>query len=225
MALPKKPKRCPAEEALPFEYDWEPAEEVLTAYAGVPLFVRAIRSFDVPASVQRHLHLKQRQCGFDEATYVESFLVLNALGGDCLEDFARLREDAGLGEMLGHELPSPEAARKFLHAFHDEERIKQAQAELPVGQVSCILSESEALRALAQVNQDLVQVVARRCADQKIATVDLDATVIESWRREARPTKDARAISRYWPFGRRWTWWWPTSSATAMWGCRWSCWG
>jgi len=49
--------------------------------------------------------LKQRQRGFDEATYVESFLVLNALGGDCLEDFDRLREDAGLGEMLGHELP------------------------------------------------------------------------------------------------------------------------
>jgi hypothetical protein len=109
MALPKKPKRSPAEGELPFEYDWEPAEEVLTAYAGVPLFVRAIRSFDVPGSVKRHLHLKQRQRGFEEATYVESFLVLNALGGDCLEDFDRLREDAGLGEMLGHELPSPEA--------------------------------------------------------------------------------------------------------------------
>lgn len=188
MALPKKAKRSPAEGELPFEYDWEPAEEVLTAYAGVPLFVRAMRSFDVPGSVKQHLHLKQRQRGFDEATYVESFLVLNAVGGDCLEDFDRLREDAGLGEMLGHELPSPEAARKFLYAFHDEGRIEQAQAELPVGQVSYIPSESEALRALAQVNQDLVQAVARRCAGQKIATVDLDATVIESWKREARRT-------------------------------------
>jgi len=188
MALPKKPKRSPAEGELPFEYDWEPAAEVLTAYAGLPLFVRALRSFNVPGSVKRHLHLKQRQRGFDEATYVESFLVLNALGGDCLEDFDRLREDAGLAQMLGHQLPSPEAARKFLYCFHDEERIEQAQAELPVGQVSYIPSESEPLRALAQVNQDLVQAVARRCADQKIATVDLDATVIESWKREAQPT-------------------------------------
>ena len=57
-----------------------------------------------------------------------------------------------------------------------------------MGQVSYIPSESEPLRALAQVNQDLVQAVARRCADQKIATVDLDATVIESWKREAQPT-------------------------------------
>ena len=189
MALAKKPRGSPAEGELPFEYDFEqPAEEVLTAYAGIPLFVRAARSFDVPGSVKRNLQLKQRQRGFDEATYVESFLVLNALGGDCLEDFDRLREDAGLGEMLGHELPSPEAARKFLYAFHDEQRIEQAQAELPVGQVSYIPNESEPLRALAQVNQDLVRAVARRAGEQKIATLDLDATVIESWKREAKPT-------------------------------------
>jgi len=187
MSLPKKPKRSPAEGELPFEYDWEPAEEVLTAYAGIPLLVRAARSFGVPDSVRRNLTLKQRQRGLDEAAYVESFLVLNALGGDCLEDFERLREDAGLAEMLGYELPSPEAARKFLYQFHDEQKIEQAQAELPVGQVSYIPTESEPLRGLAQVNQDLVRAVGRRCADQKIATIDLDATVIESWKREAKP--------------------------------------
>jgi hypothetical protein len=168
MALPKNPRRSPAEGELPLEYDWEPAEEVLTAYAGIPLFVRAARSFDVPGSVKRHLQWKQRQRGFDEASYVESFLVLNAVGGDCLEDFDRLREDAGLDEMLGHEMPSPEAARKFLYQFHDESRMETAQQELAVGQVSYIPTESEPLRALAQVNQDLVQVVGRRCAEQKI---------------------------------------------------------
>lgn len=103
-----------------------------------------------------------------------------ALGGECLEAFERLREDAGLAEMLGHELPSPEAARKSLYAFHDPECLEQAQAELPVGQVSYIPRESEPSRALAQVNQDLVQAIGRRCAEQKIATVNLDATVIES---------------------------------------------
>jgi hypothetical protein len=155
MSLPRKPKRSPSEGELPFEYDWEPAKEVLTTFAGIPLFVRAARSLDVPRRVKRHLHVKQRQRGFDEATYVESFLVLNALGGECLEDFDRLREDAGLAEMLGHELPSPEAARKFLYQFHGEERLAQAQQELPVGRVSYIPTESEPLRALAQVNQEL----------------------------------------------------------------------
>lgn len=136
---------------------------------------------------QRHLRLKQRERGFDEATYVESFLVLNALGGDCLEDFGRLREDAGLAEMLGHEMPSPEAARKFLNQFHDESRVEAAQRELPVGQVSYIPSESGALRGLAQVNEDLVGAIGRRCAEQRIATIDLDATVIESWKQQAKP--------------------------------------
>ena len=75
----------------------------------------AMRSLRVPASVKQHVAVKQRDRGFDEATCIESFLVLNALGGDCLEDFNRLHEDAGLKQMLGHEIPSPEAARKFLY--------------------------------------------------------------------------------------------------------------
>jgi len=108
MAFVDRPKRSRAEGKLPCQYDREPAEEVLTAYTGVPLLARAVRSFDVPGSVERHLHLKQRQRSFDEGIYVESFLVLNALGGGCLGDFARFREDPGLGQMLGHELPNPE---------------------------------------------------------------------------------------------------------------------
>ena len=183
MALPKKPKRSPAEGELPFEYDWEPAEEVLTAYAGIPLFVRAMRSLGVPGSVKQHLRIKQRSRGLDEASTVESFLVLNAVGGECLDDFARLREDEGLTEMLGHAMPTPRVARDFLHAFHDQERIEAAQQELPVGQVSYIPIESVPLRALAQVNQDLVREVGRRCPDQKIATVDVDSTIIESGKR------------------------------------------
>ena len=116
-----------------------------------------MRSLNMPGNVKAHLRLKQRQRGLDEATYVESFLVLNALGGDCLEDFDRLREDLGLREMLGHEVPRPEAARKFLYQFHDEEKLEKAQRELPVGRLSYIPAESTALRGLAQVNEDLVR--------------------------------------------------------------------
>ena len=183
-----KPKRSPAEGEFLFKIDPTPLEESVTALGGVPLFVRAVRSLDVPGSVKRNLHVKQRDRGFDEATYVESFLVLNAVGGDCLEDFERLQEDPGLAEMLGHAVPSPEAARKFLYQFHDESKIEQAQQELPGGQLSYIPEESAPLRGLAQVNQEVVQELGRRCPEQKIATVDLDTTVIESWKREAKAT-------------------------------------
>lgn len=70
MALPKKPKRSPAEGVPPWEYAGEPAEEVLTAYAGIPLFARAVRSLGVPARVKRRLEVKQRQRGSEEATYL-----------------------------------------------------------------------------------------------------------------------------------------------------------
>lgn len=188
MALPGKSRRSPAAGEFLFELDPEPLAESLTAFAGLPLFVRAARSLDLAGSIARNVRVKQRERGLDEASYVESFLVLNALGGECLEDFERLREDAGLSEMLGYAPPSAEAARKFLYQFHDESKIEQAQKELVVGQVSYIPEESAALRGLAQVNQDLVQEAGRRCPDQKIATVDLDATVIESSKREARAT-------------------------------------
>jgi hypothetical protein len=188
MSIPRKQKPSPAEGEFLFQLDPEPLEECVTAYAGIPLFLQAARSLDVPGRVKQHLQLKQRQRGLDEAGYVESFLVLNALGGECLDDFDRLREDEGLTEMLGHEVPSPEAARKFLYHFHNESQLEQAQKELPVGQVSYIAEESAPLRALAQVNQEIVQEVGRRCAEQRIATVDLDSTIIESYKREAQPT-------------------------------------
>jgi hypothetical protein len=124
----KRPaKASPAAGEFLFEIDSEPLEECITALGGVPLLLRAARSLDVPGRVQRHVPVKQRQRGLDEASYVESFLVLNAVGGDCLEDFDALREDAGLAEMLGHAVPSAEAARKFLYQFHDEEKVAQAQ--------------------------------------------------------------------------------------------------
>ena len=179
-------KQSPAAGEFVFEIDPEPLEEQLTALGGIPLLVRAARSLDIPGSVERHLRLKQRERGFDEATYVESFLVLNAVGGDCLEDFEPLREDAGLAEMLGHAVPSAEAARKFLYQFHDAERLEQAQQELAAERVSYIPEENAALRGLAQVNRDVVRELGRRCPEQKIATLDVDATLIESWKREAK---------------------------------------
>lgn len=186
--MEKRQERSPAEGEFLFEIDERPLEETITAWGGIPLLARAIRSLGVPGSVQRHLRIKQRERGFDEATYIESFVVLNGVGGDCLEDFDPLREDAGLAEMLGHAIPSAEAARKFLYQFHDAAKIEQAQQELGLDRVAYIPGESEPLQALAAVNRDVVQELGRRCASEKIATVDLDATIIESWKREAKPT-------------------------------------
>jgi hypothetical protein len=184
----EKKRSSPAAGEFLFEIDSEPLEESLTALGGVPLLLRAVRSLNVPGLVQRHVQIKERERGFDEATFIESFLLLNAVGGNCLEDFEQLREDAGLAEMLGHKVPSAEAARKFLYQFHDAEKIEQAQQELAPGRVSYIPGESAPLAGLGRVNEEVVRELGRRCAEQKIATIDLDGTIIESWKREAKAT-------------------------------------
>src|SRR5260370_12843178 len=155
-------KSSPAAGEFLFEIDPEPLEECLTALGGIPLLVRAARSLDVPGSVERHLRVKQRERGFDEATYVESVVVLKAVGGDCWEDFDQLREDAGLAEMLGHAVPSAAAARKFLYQFHDGEKIERAQQALAAERVSYIPGENPALQGLAQVNQAVLPQVGPR---------------------------------------------------------------
>ena len=104
--------------------------------------------------MQRHVQIKERERGFDEATYIESFLLLNAVGEDCLEDFEQLREDAGLAKMLGHRVPSAEAARKSLYQLYDAEKIERAQQELAPGRVSYIPGESAPLAGLARVNEE-----------------------------------------------------------------------
>ncbi len=186
MLKPKKPS--PTESPLLFEIDPQPLEETLTAWGGVPLVVQAFRSLGVPASVQRHVQIKQRERGYDEATMVESFIVLNALGGECVDDFQHLREDAGLKEMLGHEIPSPEAARQFLYQFHAAAKIEAAKQRRGPEQIAFIPEETDALAGLGQVNRELVRELGRRCPDQRIATIDQDATIIASRKREAQWT-------------------------------------
>ncbi len=150
--------------------------------------VRAWRSLGVPQSVGRQVRVKERQRGYDEGTMLESLMVLNAVGGECLDDLERLREDEGLAELLGHGIPSPEAARKFLYQFHSEEKIEEAKQQLELGAKAYIPGENGALAGLGAVNRELVQELGRRCATEKIATVDQDATIIESRKQEAKRT-------------------------------------
>jgi Transposase DDE domain group 1 len=183
--LRKTPKSSPAEADFLFEIDPEPATEKLTSFGGAPLLIRTLRSLEVAQSVARHIKIKQRQRGYDEATFVESFILLNGVGGDCLDDFEQLRADGGLEEMLGHAIPSPEAARNFLYEFHSEAHIESAKEQRSLGEIAYIPGENQALHGLGEVNRDLVREVGRRCPEQRIATIDQDATIIGSRKQEA----------------------------------------
>jgi hypothetical protein len=61
----RKDKPSPTESPLLFEIDPVPLPEAVTAMAGVPLVVQAFRSLGLAGSVQQHVHIKQRQRGYD----------------------------------------------------------------------------------------------------------------------------------------------------------------
>jgi hypothetical protein len=187
-AMRKERRPSPTESPLPFEVDSQPIEETLTALGGIPLVVQAFRSLGLPRSVREQVRVKERDRGYDEATFVESFVILNAAGGDCVDDFKRLRDDSGLAELVGHELPSPPAALQFLYAFHEEKKIEEAQQQRLPDQIAYIPEETPPLEGLGGVNRDLVQRFGERSPEQRIATVDQDTTIIESRNQQALPT-------------------------------------
>jgi hypothetical protein len=187
-AMKENSRPSPTELALPFQLDAKPAAEKLTGLAGVALLVQAFRSLALPARIRCHVQVKERERGYDEATLVESFVILNAVGGDCLEDFDRLREDEGLPELIGHAIPSASVARKFLYRFHEEENILEAQQRRLPGEIAYIPEENAALAGRGQVNRELIGELGQRCPQQRIATVDQDASIYESRKREALPT-------------------------------------
>ena len=82
-------------------------------------------------------------------------------------------------------MPSPSAARKFLYEFHEEAKIEEAKQRRTAEQIAYIAEETEPLVGLGVVNRELVRELGRRCPDQRIATVDQDATIIESRKQEA----------------------------------------
>lgn len=178
--------REPLPTTLPFQMDPEPADEVLTSFAGLCVVAQGLRSLGVLKSVDSHLVLKKRERGFTEAEMVESLILMQAAGGECPEDLERLRQDPGLPTMLGHEIPAAETGLKFLRRFHDEEVVRQAEQGRPQGQICFIPQQSTPLAGLAQVNTDLVRAISAVGPVQSIATVDADATVIESRNKNAK---------------------------------------
>ena len=74
--------------------------------------MESFRRSGLDAMANRVLPVKGSAKGFKQRQTVESFVLLSALGGDCIEDMERLRQDEGLEALLGYRPPTPETARQ-----------------------------------------------------------------------------------------------------------------
>jgi hypothetical protein len=182
------PARRPILAKSCFALDPRPLKEPASAHAGVLVLPRVYRSLGVPGLIEANLHFKQRQRGFAEAQIGESIVMLQAVGGECPEDLPLLHQDPLLHNALGYALPKVTAVRSFLEKFHDGKLAasRPARAE----QKSFIFPSSEPIQGLQNVQAGLVGRIARKYAEQgqplSIATVDQDATIIESHKKAAR---------------------------------------
>jgi hypothetical protein len=174
--------RLPLLHKTPFVLHGQLLHEATSPHAGALSVSRVFRALGLPSLIEANLPLRKRQQGFPEAQVIESLCLLQAVGGECVEDLSLIRRDQCLERGLGYALPSVTAARDFLERFHDK-NLEKLRPERAV-QKSFIFPSSQPIIGLQAVQSGLVRRVAKLYAQQgqaqRIATVDQDATIIES---------------------------------------------
>jgi len=174
--------RLPVLHKTPFVLDGRPLAEATSAHAGLLALSRVYRALGLPDLIAANLKLRQRERGFSEAQLIESVVLLQALGGDCPEDAKLLAHDTCLERGLGYSPPKATAVRDFLERFHDRELEKLRPAR--AAQKSFIFPASDAVAALQNVLAGSVRRLAKMYEQhgqpQRLATIDMDATIIES---------------------------------------------
>jgi hypothetical protein len=164
---------------LPVVFEATPRPMDLTAYAGLTLVSETMLALGLDDVVSTELVLRERQRGYSEFEKLHAVVLVQAAGGECVEDVRVLGRDAGLLRLVARPWPSPDALHAFLSEFHDD---TQMAARPPTG--AWIPAEPAALQALGAVNRALVHRAVLGTTVRR-ATLDLDATLIESHKRDA----------------------------------------
>jgi hypothetical protein len=186
-----------AQGELGFKYEVENQGEGMTGMGGIgPYLDLACRSGMV-RSIERHVKARGEQ-GWTDAESVLSLVMLNLVGGDCVEDVDRLESDKGFCRLFSkavsqglsrkgrrglkkrwrkekaRSVPSSSAVFRYLAEFHDRDQEglrERGKAFIPLS--------NEALKGLCKVNTELVGFVQNNRVEQT-ATLDMDATLVET---------------------------------------------
>lgn len=174
----------------PFLLDPRPLPGCASPRAGLLSVSRTARSLHLPGLIEANVAIKQRARGLAEAQSTESILLSLVAGGEGYSDRAVLAADPVLEKGLGYTPAQPDAARKFIEAFHDPD---WEQHRPPREQQKTFFPEPTApLVGLGVVPTGLVHNIARVYAQQDRAltraTLDADTTLIFCEKRDARPT-------------------------------------
>jgi hypothetical protein len=188
---------------LSFKYEEEAREGGLTAFAGLPVYLDLAHVVGLRESIEAHVGVRQRGQGWTDAQMVLSLVLLNLAGGDCVEDLCILEGDEGFGRVLKRvesygmrrgerrqlerrwrkecrrAVPSPLSVFRYLSWFHDPEEQNRGEAHK-----AFIPKPNVHLEGLLMVNRDLLSFIQSRSCE-RVATLDIDATLVETSKKEA----------------------------------------
>ena len=187
---------------LSYRIECEPTSQNLTALSGLAPYLDLAIGSGLVDSIRRNVSVCGEQ-GWTDDQMVMSLVLLNLAGGECVDDLEHLNADAGFGKLLRwcenhgfsrrvrremgrrwrkareRSLVSASAARRYLSAFHDE-----SQEKLRKAGKALIVKPNEHLLGLRRVNGEFAGFV-QRCSRRLVATLDLDATLIETTKKDA----------------------------------------
>ena len=189
-----------AQGLLNFQYEAGWFSHGLTSLAGLPLYLELIKACGLGGAIQRRVWAAGGQ-GWLDIQMVLAVIFLNLSGGDCVEDIERLERDSGFSAILRaiekdllsraerrslksrwrrereRAMPSPSALSGWLER-------SMMQPPKAVAGMATIPAVTQALRGLWRVNQALLDFLQKR-QPAATATLDMDATLIETHKREA----------------------------------------
>jgi hypothetical protein len=210
-----------AQGVLPFKYEEEKKNFCTTALGGSLLFLDLLKKMSFFKIVRDNLRAKEGKQGWGDLQFLICLILLNLCGGDCVDDVNRMEADGGLRLILKHlelrscfgrrrqELkrqwrngkknvfPSPSAIFRYLLLFHNADEEKRREAHR-----AFIPESNQYLLGLERINKAMLEFLQLN-NPQHIATIDMDATVVESNKEEA--LYSYKKIKGFQPFN---SWWW-----------------
>ena len=205
---------------LPFQYEIEKRDGGLTALAGLPAYVEFAHAMGLGRLISEHVRVRQGNQGWTDEQMVMPLIWLNVAGGDCVDDVRVLESDEGfcrfLREVEGYgrtssekralrrrwrkertrTVPSETAIRDWLACFHDFEQDKQKEPHK-----AFIPRPTGPLMGLVGCNAAFAAEVQRK-SPETTATVDMDATLSQTYKREAeycyKKYKAYQPLNFYW---------------------------
>jgi hypothetical protein len=173
---------------LPFHIQLTQTPAPVTAYAGLPLVLEAMR-----ASVSNARYRELRDAlGYQSwkvvRRHAESLVLLVAAGGEHISDLEALRADVGLQALIGFRLSGTSTAKNFLYRFHQRNGGTPLTAEddatLSVKGTAQIRPEGPGLLTLEAMVLDVVHAL-QHAHPRTRATLDVDATILEAHKQAA----------------------------------------